>query len=61
MSQEYKQPQRSRDPEDVPAPDVTIRDPERAQEIDDLLTEIDDILEVNAEVFVRGFVQKGGE
>lgn len=28
---------------------------------DDLLDEIDGVLEVNAEEFVRGFVQKGGQ
>ena len=31
------------------------------QEVDDLLDEIDDVLESNAESFVRGFVQKGGQ
>ena len=30
-------------------------------ELDDLLDEIDEVLETNAEEFVRGFVQKGGE
>ena len=30
-------------------------------ELDDLLDEIDALLEVNAEDFVRGYVQKGGE
>lgn len=29
--------------------------------VDDLLDEIDGVLEVNAEEFVRGFVQKGGQ
>jgi ubiquitin-like protein Pup len=29
--------------------------------VDDLLDEIDDVLEVNAESFVKGFVQKGGQ
>lgn len=29
--------------------------------LDDLLDEIDGVLEVNAEEFVRGFVQKGGQ
>lgn len=28
---------------------------------DDVLDEIDDVLEANAEEFVRGFVQKGGQ
>ena len=29
--------------------------------VDDLLDEIDGVLEQNAEEFVRGFVQKGGQ
>ncbi len=32
-----------------------------AAETDDLLDEIDDVLETNAEDFVRAYVQKGGE
>lgn len=31
------------------------------EEIDDLLGEIDAVLEANAEDFVQGFVQKGGQ
>ncbi|MBM3674344.1 MAG: ubiquitin-like protein Pup [Actinobacteria bacterium] len=31
------------------------------EELDDLLDEIDSVLEVNAEEFVRSYVQKGGE
>jgi prokaryotic ubiquitin-like protein Pup len=30
-------------------------------EVDDLLDEIDDVLEENAEEFVKNYVQKGGE
>ena len=30
-------------------------------ELDDLLDEIDEVLEENAEEFVRSYVQKGGE
>lgn len=33
----------------------------REAEVDALLDEIDEVLESNAETFVRGFVQKGGE
>lgn len=29
--------------------------------VDELLDDIDDVLESNAETFVRGFVQKGGQ
>lgn len=34
---------------------------ERAAELDSLLDEIDTVLESNAEEFVKGFVQKGGQ
>ncbi|QAY62490.1 ubiquitin-like protein Pup [Xylanimonas allomyrinae] len=34
---------------------------DRDAEVDALLDEIDDVLETNAEQFVRGFVQKGGQ
>ncbi|MDR2722274.1 MAG: ubiquitin-like protein Pup [Cellulomonadaceae bacterium] len=32
-----------------------------AADLDAILDEIDDVLEVNAQEFVRGFVQKGGQ
>ncbi len=32
-----------------------------AEDTDDLLDEIDDVLEENAEDFVRAYVQKGGQ
>lgn len=32
-----------------------------AAETDDILDEIDDVLETNAEDFVRAYVQKGGQ
>jgi ubiquitin-like protein Pup len=35
--------------------------PELDNEVDSLLDEIDDVLETNAEEFVRSFVQKGGQ
>ncbi len=34
---------------------------QRAGELDSLLDEIDSVLESNAEEFVKGFVQKGGQ
>ena len=50
--------------EDAPAP-APAPDSAGAQAatsgVDDLLDEIDGVLEVNAEEFVRGFVQKGGQ
>ncbi|GAA4405146.1 hypothetical protein GCM10023168_18510 [Fodinibacter luteus] len=60
--QEQVKPQR-RDgggPDD--APDAAAAAPTvQTSEIDDILDEIDGVLESNAEEFVRGFVQKGGQ
>ena len=39
---------------------MCIRDRLKA-DLDDLLDEIDEVLEENAEEFVRNYVQKGGE
>ena len=43
------------------APTDSAHKAELDSEVDSLLDEIDDVLEVNAEEFVRSFVQKGGE
>jgi prokaryotic ubiquitin-like protein Pup len=48
------------DDADVPAP-TAPQASERDAEVDALLEEIDEVLETNAESFVRGFVQKGGQ
>ena len=45
--------------EDVPAP--VVQGDKLKAELDDLLDEIDDVLETNAEEFVKSYVQKGGE
>ena len=42
-------------------PATTERGERLKAEIDDLLDEIDEVLENNAEEFVRNYVQKGGE
>lgn len=60
------QTNRSRQDEEVdeaPAvnPDVQERQEELTEDVDDLLDEIDSVLEENAEEFVKGYVQKGGE
>jgi prokaryotic ubiquitin-like protein Pup len=51
--------------DDAPVPEVDPEVAERqeklTEEVDDLLDEIDSVLEENAEEFVRGYVQKGGE
>ena len=41
--------------------DVAERQEKLTEDVDALLDEIDDVLETNAEDFVRSFVQKGGE
>jgi ubiquitin-like protein Pup len=46
--------------EDV-APASTKKGEELKADIDELLDEIDEVLEVNAEDFVRSYVQKGGQ
>lgn len=43
------------------ASDVHERVEELTSDVDALLDEIDDVLESNAEEFVRSYVQKGGE
>ena len=40
---------------------VAERQEKLTDDVDALLDEIDDVLEENAEEFIRGYVQKGGE
>jgi ubiquitin-like protein Pup len=40
---------------------VAERHEKLSEDVDDLLDEIDSVLEENAEEFVRGYVQKGGQ
>lgn len=42
-------------------PEVAERQEQLTEDVDDLLDEIDGVLEENAEEFVKGYVQKGGE
>ena len=60
--QEQVKPQRRDDggPDDAPEPAAAAAQVQTS-EIDDILDEIDGVLESNAEEFVRGFVQKGGQ
>ncbi len=46
---------------DAPAEGVAERHEKLSEDVDALLDEIDDVLEENAEEFVRGYIQKGGE
>ena len=60
--QEHEQAHRQ-DDEDAPEPPAPAAPAAQARdaEVDSLLEEIDGVLEANAEQFVRGFVQKGGQ
>ena len=58
--EQIKRDRRDDGPDDLPEP-APAAPLTSAQEIDDLLDEIDGVLESNAEEFVRGFVQKGGQ
>ena len=43
------------------SPPATERSSELKEQLDDLLDEIDEVLETNAEDFVKSYIQKGGE
>lgn len=47
--------------EDTTTSDVAERHEKISEDVDAILDEIDDVLEENAEEFIRGYVQKGGE
>jgi len=47
--------------QDAAAGAVKERHDKLAEDVDDILDEIDEVLESNAEDFIRGYVQKGGE
>jgi ubiquitin-like protein Pup len=56
---EQKRKPRPKQEEEAPQEQAEAKD--RTKDTDELLDEIDQVLEANAEEFVRGFVQKGGE
>lgn len=60
--QTHKQPQSPQpQTEDATVDAKDVRDSKLADEVEDMLDEIDDVLEENAAEFVRAFVQKGGQ
>ncbi len=65
MAQERVHPKKSGDEtEQVEATeetDVAERKEQLDEDIDAILDEIDDVLETNAEDFVKSFIQKGGQ
>jgi ubiquitin-like protein Pup len=52
---------RDDEPDDAAPPPAPGAAQVSGDEVDALLDEIDDVLEANAEEFVKGFVQKGGQ
>ncbi len=65
MAQEQKQPRKASETEDstevAPESDVAERKEALDDDVDAILDEIDDVLEANAEDFVKSFIQKGGQ
>jgi ubiquitin-like protein Pup len=65
MAQEQKQPRKSGETEEAtevaPESDVAERKEALDDDVDSILDEIDDVLETNAEDFVKSFIQKGGQ
>jgi ubiquitin-like protein Pup len=47
--------------EDAPQATEETTTESKTDEVDELLDEIDEVLEANAEEFVRSYVQKGGQ
>lgn len=62
---QQRQTPRDQEVDEASAPEVSEELKERqdalADDVDSILADIDDVLEENAEDFVRGFVQKGGQ
>jgi ubiquitin-like protein Pup len=65
MAQEQKQPRKSSETEEAveatPETDVAERKEALDDDVDSILDEIDEVLEANAEDFVKSFIQKGGQ
>lgn len=64
MARQEQQHRSERESEEItppPAPPTTGAAQAQQADLDSLLGEIDSVLETNAESFVRGFVQKGGQ
>jgi ubiquitin-like protein Pup len=65
MAQERKQPKKASETQEqteaADQSDVGERKEQLDEDIDAILGEIDDVLETNAEDFVKSFIQKGGQ
>ncbi len=64
MGSQEREKKKSKDKTEKPAtanPEVIEKGKKIKEDIDELLDKIDDVLEENAEEFVKNYVQKGGE
>jgi prokaryotic ubiquitin-like protein Pup len=65
MAQEHKQPKKGSEEavevEESTDAEVAERKEQLDEDIDAILDEIDEVLESNAEDFVKSFIQKGGQ
>jgi prokaryotic ubiquitin-like protein Pup len=65
MAQEHKQPKKGTEEavevEEATDAEIAERKEQLDEDIDAILDEIDEVLESNAEDFVKSFIQKGGQ
>ncbi|HEV2756190.1 MAG TPA: ubiquitin-like protein Pup [Actinomycetota bacterium] len=59
MADQTRKPKPKQD--EAPQATEETKSESRTEDVDELLDEIDEVLEANAEEFVRSYVQKGGE
>ena len=59
--EQIRKPATERESEAAEAPATSEKGEELKADIDDLLDEIDEVLETNAEDFVKSYIQKGGQ
>jgi prokaryotic ubiquitin-like protein Pup len=60
MAEQTRKPKPKKEEQDATA-EASTETKVDTKEVDDLLDEIDEVLEQNAEEFVRSYIQKGGE
>ena len=61
MAQEQQQKQTSTTEDTDTTEAKDLQNEELTADVDDMLDEIDAVLEENAEEFVKGYIQKGGQ
>jgi ubiquitin-like protein Pup len=61
QSRPQRQPEKTDDVDVEGTTEVSERQEKLTEDVDALLDEIDDVLETNAEDFVKSYVQKGGQ